>query len=747
MAHKNRGRTLYCCVTSCTSNRKSTIPNNTALQNDPEAVTFHQFPRNPERQTAWIEKCFGKDSNSKYLEILQSGRKTPLYICSKHFTPDDFTESFAYGELLKFPSKRGLKFTAVPSIDLPDHSQQNLSDSSDECNTTYQFISEEPSESYQTISNQNQSFSNPNTPISEKLRQLREEGKRRILQLIKENEELYKCPIHKVNKPDCSIENCVLRAKRSKKYESSQSVDEIYGENSVDESNVEDVTLDEAIADRNYNDESNSNPISYEDDPDDPPYAPENNSVTLKDFLQNYSTTSPANTVKLIPDQKKKKILFTFVSKKANPSKSLDHSSNQSFIVEEANFVELAGLDDGISENIRTLGTLVTPKPLASTPVRTLSSKSLEKVKKIDQLISENNLLISNYSSIDQGIRKRSATFKTPSEGQETTLSVESSVNKENSSANPHQVPPPDTIKQYEAKLIEQSELIKKLLDRVQKLEEENRCLKELEEENEFLKSLLYRESSGDTDQSRIGNTSLQNRSGNTSLQNRSGNTNLQNRTVSGNTNLQNRTVSEKTNPQNQSRKVDSRTLSNTKGKPARQSGKGRKFVDKPGPKSTKRNPLSAADIQKRLQSAGVKEYSLSESQSNAAGQVTARRNSANAGVRSDESRNSVHESNLSQAVRNENSPSQTVRNSDKAVPNGGNSLSSAVGSNPLEYIVLQSSTEGFTEVQVVRQDQLVELIDEDTRSADGIDDYNEIEELCETENIEDAEEELIAGD
>lgn len=49
--------------------------------------------------------------------------------------------------------------------------------------------------------------------------------------------------------------------------------------------------------------------------------------------------------------------------------------------------------------------------------------------------------------------------------------------------------------------------------------------------------------------------------------------------------------------------------------------------------------------------------------------------------------------------------------------------------------------------MQVVRQDQLVELIDEDTRSADGIDDYNEIEELCETENIEDAEEELIAGD
>lgn len=261
-------------------------------------------------------------------------------------------------------------------------------------------------------------------------------------------------------------------------------------------------------------------------------------------------------------------------------------------------------------------------------------------------------------------------------------------MNKENSSANPHQVPPPDTIKQYEAKLIEQSELIKKLLDRVQKLEEENRCLKELEEENEFLKSLLYRESSGDTDQNRIGNTSLQNRSGNTSLQNRS-----------GNTNLQNRTVSEKTNPQNQSRKVDSRTLSNTKGKPAPQGGKGRKFVDKPGPKSTKRNPLSAADIQKRLQSAGVKEYSLSESQSDAAGQVTARRNSANAGVRSDESRNSVHESNLSQAVRNENSPSQTAQNSDKAVPNGGNSLSSAVGSNPLEYIVLQSSTEGFTEV------------------------------------------------
>lgn len=92
--------------------------------------------------------------------------------------------------------------------------------------------------------------------------------------------------------------------------------------------------------------------------------------------------------------------------------------------------MELAGLDDGISENIRTLGTLVTPKPLASTPVRTLSSKSLEKVKKIDQLISENNLLISNYSSIDQGIRKRSPTFKTPSEGQETTLSVVSKESK-----------------------------------------------------------------------------------------------------------------------------------------------------------------------------------------------------------------------------------------------------------------------------------------------------------------------------
>uniref|UniRef100_A0A8D8PYP3 THAP-type domain-containing protein n=1 Tax=Cacopsylla melanoneura TaxID=428564 RepID=A0A8D8PYP3_9HEMI len=203
--------TIYCCVPSCLSSRVSSVHNKTVFQKDREAITFHRFPKNPERHAVWARKCFVQEIDGYYITHDNSSKRN-AYVCSKHFTSDDFTETFLYGELLKYSSKKILKITAVPSLDLPDHTTpSHLKKPPIKSESDY------PTHQKQLIITKSHSCPSDKSPISKKLRKLREEGQKRIAQLIKENEEIFKCSIHKVNSPACSIENCVLRPKRRKK--------------------------------------------------------------------------------------------------------------------------------------------------------------------------------------------------------------------------------------------------------------------------------------------------------------------------------------------------------------------------------------------------------------------------------------------------------------------------------------------------------------------------------------------------
>ncbi|KAL1451114.1 hypothetical protein WDU94_003404 [Cyamophila willieti] len=254
--------TIYCCVPSCVSSRVSNVHNKTVFQKDREAITFHQFPKNSERYALWAKKCFGTDYLDEHKHSVPYNKRN-TYICSKHFTSDDFTETFVYGELLKYSSKKILKITAVPSLELPDHTTLSVPSNS----SIKQFDSLTSQKQF-TITKSYSSCSADKSPISEKLRKLREEGQKRIAQLIKENEEIFKCSIHKVNSPACSIENCVLRPKRRKKADYNSATnsldDQIYcvefGDETECETYAENIvtTLEEVHAESDLYDDSNN---------------------------------------------------------------------------------------------------------------------------------------------------------------------------------------------------------------------------------------------------------------------------------------------------------------------------------------------------------------------------------------------------------------------------------------------------------------------------------------------------------
>lgn len=106
---------IYCCIPSCISSKSSL---------GEKTITFHKFPKNTDRHSLWVNKCFGPDCTDDWLNIVVSGKQN-LYICSQHFTQDDFTDTFAYGDLLQYNKKRSLKVTAVPSVGLPNQPQVN----------------------------------------------------------------------------------------------------------------------------------------------------------------------------------------------------------------------------------------------------------------------------------------------------------------------------------------------------------------------------------------------------------------------------------------------------------------------------------------------------------------------------------------------------------------------------------------------------------------------------------------------
>jgi len=84
----------WCVVIGCRNNLKAT-------KRAGKDVSYHIFPKNPQRRSAWINTLkrpykFNADSS---------------YVCSEHFIPDDFECYSLKEELLNIKVKRQLKKT------------------------------------------------------------------------------------------------------------------------------------------------------------------------------------------------------------------------------------------------------------------------------------------------------------------------------------------------------------------------------------------------------------------------------------------------------------------------------------------------------------------------------------------------------------------------------------------------------------------------------------------------------------
>lgn len=82
----------WCVVVGCKNSLKAT-------KRCGKDVSYHIFPKNPQRRNAWINTLnqsfkFNADSS---------------YICSEHFIPDDFESNSLKEELLNIKIKRQLK--------------------------------------------------------------------------------------------------------------------------------------------------------------------------------------------------------------------------------------------------------------------------------------------------------------------------------------------------------------------------------------------------------------------------------------------------------------------------------------------------------------------------------------------------------------------------------------------------------------------------------------------------------------
>lgn len=93
----------WCIITGCSNNLKAT------KQHDKD-VSYHIFPKNPQRRNAWMNNIkqpfkFNADTS---------------YVCSKHFVSDDFECNSLKEQLLNIKVKRQLKRTAIPSINMPN---------------------------------------------------------------------------------------------------------------------------------------------------------------------------------------------------------------------------------------------------------------------------------------------------------------------------------------------------------------------------------------------------------------------------------------------------------------------------------------------------------------------------------------------------------------------------------------------------------------------------------------------------
>lgn len=84
----------WCVVIGCRNNLKAT-------RRAGKGVSYHIFPKNPQRRNAWIKilnRPFKLNADSSY-------------VCSEHFTPDDFECNSLKEELLNIKVKKQLKKT------------------------------------------------------------------------------------------------------------------------------------------------------------------------------------------------------------------------------------------------------------------------------------------------------------------------------------------------------------------------------------------------------------------------------------------------------------------------------------------------------------------------------------------------------------------------------------------------------------------------------------------------------------
>ncbi|XP_025200856.1 uncharacterized protein LOC112598556 [Melanaphis sacchari] len=96
----------WCIIVGCNNNLKAT-------KKHEKDVSYHIFPKNPQRRNAWMKNIkqpfkFNADTS---------------YVCSKHFLSDDFECNSLKEQLLNIKIKRQLKRTAIPSINMPNTSE------------------------------------------------------------------------------------------------------------------------------------------------------------------------------------------------------------------------------------------------------------------------------------------------------------------------------------------------------------------------------------------------------------------------------------------------------------------------------------------------------------------------------------------------------------------------------------------------------------------------------------------------
>ena len=93
-----------CAVATCKNNYKNSKA---------RGITLHRFPKELNVQRAWVHLCKRKDSFNVQKAVL----------CSEHFDSNDY-ERDLQAELLNISSKKRLKKTAIPHLNIPQSSEK-----------------------------------------------------------------------------------------------------------------------------------------------------------------------------------------------------------------------------------------------------------------------------------------------------------------------------------------------------------------------------------------------------------------------------------------------------------------------------------------------------------------------------------------------------------------------------------------------------------------------------------------------